>query len=79
MIDKGKKTLRIDIVTITGEMNYGNSLQNYAVEALLQHLAGNARTVICEPYIDNSLMAKAKRTMTEILRYSNYAVGKRRR
>lgn len=79
MIDKEKKTLRIDIVTITGEMNYGNSLQNYAVEALFQHLVGNARTVICEPYIDNSLMAKAKRAMKEILRCSNYADCKRRR
>lgn len=69
----------IDIVTITGEMNYGNSLQNYAVEALFQRLAGNAQTVICEPYIDNSLLAKAKCTIKEILRYSNYAVCKRRR
>lgn len=42
---------KVGIVTITGEANYGNSLQNYAVEQVLKDLGLEAKT-IRYPYKD---------------------------
>lgn len=40
--------MKIGIITITGEMNYGNSFQNYAVIKTLNRLGATAQTVITE-------------------------------
>ena len=37
--------MKIAIVTITGEANYGNSLQNYAVERVFHNLGCKAVTL----------------------------------
>ena len=46
--------MKIAIVTITGEANYGNSLQNYAVERVFHNLGCKAVTLMsncdCEPF-----------------------------
>ena len=42
---KEKKALRAGIVTITNGENYGNRLQNYAVQEALKSLGFQAETI----------------------------------
>lgn len=61
--------MKIGIVTITGESNYGNSLQNYAVEHTLQKLGCETVTLISE---SETCWSIVKSILYSILRDENH-------
>lgn len=50
--------MKIGIITITRGYNYGNKLQNYAVQKVLESLGHNAETIINDPYNKNNKFTK---------------------
>ncbi|MCM1286167.1 MAG: polysaccharide pyruvyl transferase family protein [Acetobacter sp.] len=66
--------MEIKIVTITGESNYGNSLQNYAVKTVLENLNNNVETIKTEyePNFKKINITNIKNFVKIILKRSNY-------
>lgn len=66
--------MRISIITITGESNYGNSLQNYAVRYVLQSLGHNVSTIKTQYEINSSIKSKynIKQYVKIVLKRTNY-------
>lgn len=63
----------VAIITLTRVYNFGNSLQNYAVQRVLNELGYNAETII---YDSNTLKQKIKRKVKRLLRPNQLSVKK---
>lgn len=66
--------MKIGIITITGEANYGNSLQNYAVEQTLKKIGVHAKTLKTDCVPKNNFLSKnrIKTILKVILRRGSY-------
>lgn len=72
--------MRAKVITITGESNYGNSLQNYAVIKTLNKLGVNAETIKTEyePDIVPHNRSNVKNYIKILLKHGNYMYFKRK-
>lgn len=69
--------MKIGIVTITQSMNYGQRLQNYAVENVLKSIGADAETVLLD---ETFLLSKKERAILKInyaLKRGNWKTGLR--
>lgn len=64
--------MKAEIITITGETNYGNRLQNYAVEQVLFNLGVNAVTYNACPMGLNALKFELKRRIKYLIKRGCY-------
>lgn len=62
---------KIGIVTITGEANIGNSLQNYALSTLVQHFKYRTITLLRPFSSPDNLKIIVKTFVKQILKYNN--------
>lgn len=67
--------MKVGIVTITGSSNYGNFLQNYAVEHTLKKIGAHVQTLKTDCVPENKVLSKKwiKIVVKEILRYGSYS------
>ena len=63
------------IVTITGDSNYGNRLQNYAVQSVLKNLGVESTTI----FVKKSLIRIAKNFIKVLIGRREISVAKRKR
>src|SRR6476619_675188 len=49
MLDQQPNAGRVGLVTITGESNFGNRLQNYAMQRIISELGFSCRTILNTP------------------------------
>lgn len=59
-LNKGEKMKKIAIVTLTGYFNYGNRLQNYALQEILKSLGFFAETLIIKPRPKETIPIKTR-------------------
>lgn len=63
------------IVTITGDSNYGNRLQNYAVQSVLKNLGVESTTI----FVKKSLVRIAKNFIKVLIGRREISAAKRKR
>lgn len=61
--------LRVGIITIMDPSNYGNRLQNYALQAALQKLGCDTRSFQSDAYADKKLLRKLGRVIGRLCLY----------
>ena len=50
MLDQQPNAGRVGLVTITGGSNFGNRLQNYAMQRIISKLGFSCRTILNTPH-----------------------------
>lgn len=74
MANKKNKLKKIGIVTIYGNNNYGNKLQNYAIEKIYINHGFTVKTIRYKNYYTNNFVKNIIISMIEIRNYKKNRV-----